>query len=158
MTAVLQAADRATFVPMHEEDLDAILAVELRIYRYPWTRGNFSDSLAAGYSAWVCRDCGDEAALLGYAILMLVLDEAHLLNLSIVPERQRQGLGGALLQHLFKVARTHSAKRMYLEVRESNVAGIALYERHGFATIGLRRSYYPADGGREDAIVMERTL
>jgi ribosomal-protein-alanine N-acetyltransferase len=158
MNAVPQLNDQAMFVPMRESDVDDIFAAELRIYRYPWTRGNFSDSLAAGYSAWVCRESGRTASLLGYAVLMLVLDEAHLLNLSIVPERQRQGLGGALLEHLFEVALGHSAKCMYLEVRASNESGLALYERFAFSTIGRRRGYYPAQDGREDAVVMVRKL
>jgi ribosomal-protein-alanine N-acetyltransferase len=158
MSAVPQMRDQATFVPMRETDIDDVVAAELRIYPYPWTRGNFFDSLAAGYSAWVCRETDRNADLIGYAVLMLVLDEAHLLNLSVIPERQRQGLGGTLLEHLFKVAQGHSARRMYLEVRESNRPGIALYDRYAFSTIGRRRGYYPALQGREDAIVMAREL
>lgn len=146
---------RLEFVPMRETDVDAVVAAEGRIYPFPWSRGNFADSLAAGYSSWVCREEGE---LAGYAVMMVVMDEAHLLNLSILPERQRRGLGSDLLSHLFHVARQHGARRMLLEVRPSNVSGLALYRRFVFSEIGRRKGYYPAHDGREDAVVMEREL
>lgn len=147
--------DKPTFAAMNDGDIDAVLAMEQRIYAFPWTRGNFVDSLVSGYSAWMMRE-GDR--MLGYAVMMLVLDEAHLLNISILPERQRTGLGSRLLQHLFEVARAHGAARMYLEVRQSNVTGCSFYLRHGFARIGERPDYYPARNGRETALVLERSL
>jgi ribosomal-protein-alanine N-acetyltransferase len=150
-----QGQQRLAFVPMQEADIDAILAVEERIYPFPWSRGNFLDSLAAGYSAWVCRAADD---MIGYAVLMLVLDEAHLLNISVVPERQRCGLGSVMLEHIFAVARSHGAVRMLLEVRPSNLSGLALYARFGFAQVGRRRGYYARYEGREDALVMARNL
>ncbi|MCX7170919.1 MAG: ribosomal protein S18-alanine N-acetyltransferase [Proteobacteria bacterium] len=140
---------------MRPGDIDAVLAVERSIYAFPWTRGNFDDSLASGYSAWLMHD---GANMLGYAVMMLVLDEAHLLNISIVPEQQRIGMGGMLLQHLLDVAVGRGALRMLLEVRPSNVAGRAFYDRHGFVRIGERPDYYPAQVGREAALVLERTL
>lgn len=140
---------------LNPDDLDAVLAMEQRIYAFPWTRGNFIDSLTAGYSTWLMRE---GQLLLGYAVMMRVLEEAHLLNISIVPERQRSGLGSLLLQHLFEVARGQGAARMYLEVRQSNVSGCGFYLRHGFAQIGERPDYYPAQYGREAALVMERKL
>ena len=143
------------FVPMRSDDLDAVAALEALIYPYPWTRGNFADSLAAGYSAWLMLADG---ALAGYALMTLVLDEAQLLNISVVQQKQRAGLGSRLLQHLFVVARSHGATRIYLEVRRSNVAALEFYHRHEFAAIGERRAYYPADRGREDAIVLARNL
>jgi len=142
---------------MRESDIEAVLAAERRIYEFPWTRGNFADSLAAGYSSWVCRDA-DDAVPLAYGVMLLVLDEAHLLNLSVVPERRRQGVGLALLRHFFCVAKAHSAHDMFLEVRQSNLAAMALYESCGFRAIGRRRGYYAAAAGREDAIVMARPL
>jgi ribosomal-protein-alanine N-acetyltransferase len=140
---------------MRVDDIDAIVTFEERIYPFPWSRGNFVDSLAAGYSAWVCRD---DDGMIGYAVLMRVADEAQLLNISILPERQRCGLGSALLKHLFAVARSHGAVRMLLEVRPSNQSGRALYERFGFIQVGRRRGYYPWHEGREDALVMARDL
>ena len=153
MNAVLQP--RLEYLPMRAADVAAIMATETRIYPFPWTVGNFTDSLAAGYSAWVCRADG---VMVGYAVMMLVLDEAHLLNISVVPERQRCGLGSRLLEYLFDVTKQAGAARMFLDVRPSNEAGLGLYRRYGFVEIGHRRGYYPGQDGREDAIVMAREL
>lgn len=140
---------------MTEAELDAVAVAEARVYPFPWTRGNFADSLAAGHGAWLAIEDG---AMAGYAVLMQVLDEAHLLNITMLPEYQRGGRGTALLFHLFDLARMQAAKRMLLEVRPGNVSGQRLYRRHGFVEIGRRRDYYPAQNGREDAIVMARAL
>ena len=146
--------------PMQIDDLDAIMQIEPTIYSHPWTRGNFSDSLNSGYSAWVLERDGE---MIGYALLMLVMDEAHLLNLSIAKAQQKRGLGRYLLEHMLKIAKTHKAANMFLEVRPSNVAAIALYENMGFCEISVRRGYYPADpktseNGREDAVLMGLAL
>ncbi|MCK9382374.1 MAG: ribosomal protein S18-alanine N-acetyltransferase [Sulfuritalea sp.] len=140
---------------MTEADLDAVAAAEARIHPFPWTRGNFADSLAAGHGAWLARA---EGRMIGYAIMMQVLDEAHLLNISVLPELQRTGRGSALLIRLFDLGRMQAATRMLLEVRPGNISGRAFYQRHGFEEIGRRRDYYPAHEGREDAIVMARGL
>jgi ribosomal-protein-alanine N-acetyltransferase len=153
MSAVLSAMPH--FAPMRPHDVDEIVETEQRAYPYPWTRVNFMDSLASGYSAWVCR-CG--GSLIGYAVMMLVLDEAHLLNLTVAPDWQRRGYGMLIAHHLFSTARDHGAARMFLEVRPSNLAAVSLYEHCGFAPIGRRRGYYPADDRREDALVMARDL
>lgn len=153
MNAVLDP--RLDYRPMRPEDVVDIMAIEKRIYPFPWTAGNFVDSLVSGYSSWICREDG---IMVGYAVMMIGVEEAHLLNISIVAERQRAGLGGTLLGYLFAVARAAGARRMLLEVRPSNAAGCGLYRRHGFVEIGRRRGYYPGHGGREDAIVMERGL
>ena len=144
-----------TYSAMTAADLDAVAEAERRIYSFPWTRGNFADSLAAGHGAWLARENG---LMTGYAVMMQVLDEAHLLNLSVLPELQRRGRGSALLMHLFELARAQAVNRVLLEVRPGNLAGQALYRHHGFVEIGRRRDYYPARGGREDAIVMARDL
>jgi [ribosomal protein S18]-alanine N-acetyltransferase len=141
--------------PMQIDDLDAIMQIEPTIYSHPWTRGNFSDSLNSGYSAWVLES---EGTMIGYALLMLVLDEAHLLNLSIAKPQQKQGLGRYLLKHMLKIAKTHKATNMFLEVRPSNVSAIALYENMGFSEMAVRRGYYPAENGREDAVLMGLAL
>jgi ribosomal-protein-alanine N-acetyltransferase len=153
MSAVL--APHIEFVPMRESDLDAVVAAEQRIYEFPWTRGNFVDSLKAGHSVWTCRESGD---LLGYAALMIAVDDAHLLNLSVLPEHRRRGVGSEFLTYLMGLARVYCATRMLLEVRPSNDSGIALYKRFQFSEVGRRRGYYAAAGGREDAIVMAREL
>ncbi len=143
------------FAAMAEADLDAVAAAEARIYAFPWTRGNFADSLAAGHEAWLAEQGG---RMIGYAVVMQVLDEAHLLNISVLPELQRGGRGSELLAHLLVRARQRAATRMLLEVRPGNLAGQEFYRRHGFVEIGRRRDYYPAHEGREDAIVMAREL
>lgn len=143
------------FRPMNMTDLDAVMVIEPHIYTHPWTRGNFSDSLSSGYSAWVLEK-GNE--MIGYALLMMVMDEAHLLNLSIAKDYQKQGLGRYLLEHMIQIARNHHAAHMFLEVRPSNISAIALYENMGFNEMAIRRGYYPAATGREDAVLMGLAL
>ncbi|MGP1676948.1 MAG: ribosomal protein S18-alanine N-acetyltransferase [Burkholderiales bacterium] len=136
---------------MAEADLPAVMAIENAIYAFPWTPGNFRDSLAAGYHCWIYVRDGET---IGYAVLMHASDEAHLLNLSIVAGRQRRGYGSLLLQRVCALARERGACRLFLEVRPSNAAALRLYQRHGFRRIGLRRGYYPAPAGREDALIL----
>ena len=137
--------------PMQMADLDAVMAIEPTIYTHPWTRGNFSDSINSGYSAWVLEA---NQTIIGYALLMMVLDEAHLLNLSVAKQQQKQGLGRYLLEHMLQIAKNHKAANMFLEVRPSNISAIALYENMGFCEMAVRRGYYPALNGREDAVLM----
>jgi [ribosomal protein S18]-alanine N-acetyltransferase len=141
--------------PMQIDDLDAIMQIEPTIYSHPWTRGNFSDSLNSGYSAWILEQDNE---MIGYALLMLVMDEAHLLNLSIAKPQQKRGLGRYLLEHMLKIAKNHQAVNMFLEVRPSNVSAIALYENMGFSEMAVRRGYYPSEHGREDAVLMGLAL
>lgn len=141
--------------PMQMNDLDTIMLIEPTIYTHPWTRGNFSDSLNSGYSSWVLEA---NQKIIGYALLMLVLDEAHLLNLSIAKDQQKKGLGRYLLEHMLLIAKNHKAVNMFLEVRPSNISAIALYENMGFCEMAVRRNYYPAHNGREDAVLMGLAL
>lgn len=140
---------------MTEADLPAVMAIENAIYAFPWTQGNFRDSLTAAYACWVYVRDGE---LIGYTVLMLASDEAHLLNLSIAASCQRQGYGSLLLQRVFDLARGRGARLLFLEVRPSNTGALQLYERHGFRSVGLRRDYYPAVTGREDALVLSLPL
>lgn len=140
---------------MSAADLDAVMAIEKRIYPHPWTRGNFFDSLNAGYHCWIAESGG---AIIGYSVVAIAAGEAHLLNLSIAAEWQRQGLGAELLRFIVKLARDDAAERIFLEVRPSNAAARALYQRAGFSEIGVRRAYYPARWGHEDALVLELEL
>ncbi len=149
-------ADDDRYAPMLEADLDEVVAAEKLIYPFPWTRGNFLDALHAGYSAWALRD--PQRRIAAYAVLMRALDEAHLLNLSVARHAQRSGLGWRTLDWMADVARGYGARTMLLEVRPSNDAALRLYQRYGFERIGVRRGYYPANGGREDAIVMRIPL
>ncbi|MCX7189008.1 MAG: hypothetical protein RLZZ541_716 [Pseudomonadota bacterium] len=148
-------ASNDQFRPMQLNDLDAIMAIEPYIYPYPWTRGNFSDSLNSGYSAWVLLR---NEVIIGYALVMMVLDEAHLLNLSVAKTYQKQGLGRILLEHMIQIAKNNQAANMFLEVRPSNISAIALYENMGFNEMAIRRGYYPAKNGREDAVLMGLAL
>jgi [ribosomal protein S18]-alanine N-acetyltransferase len=153
MSAVLRPAPE--FEPMREADLRAVLEIEESLYEFPWTLGNFRDSLRAGYACGVVRD---GRRLIGYAVLMLAAGEAHLLNLSIAAHSQRRGHGRELLHSVVGVAREHKAKVLFLEVRPSNQIGQRLYARNGFRQIGVRRGYYPARKGREDALVLALDL
>lgn len=154
--SALPRPDDARYAPMVEKDLDEVAAAEKEIYPFPWTRGNFVDALQAGYSAWVLRDA--EGRVAAYSIMMVALDEAHLLNISVASHAQRTGLGWRTLDWMADVARGHGGRTMLLEVRPSNHAALRLYERYGFERIGVRRGYYPATAGREDAIVMRISL
>ena len=153
MSAVLK--QQAPFEPMSEKDLAAVMEIERRIYEFPWSRGNFIDSIRAGYECWVYRGPG---GLIGYAIIALAAGEAHLLNLSIADRHQARGHGGLFLAYLIEMVRELRAATLFLEVRPSNEAGSRLYARHGFKRIGIRRDYYPASTGREDAWVLSRLL
>ena len=134
-------------------DLERVLAVEVRAYSFPWTRGNFIDSLAAGYLAELLVD--DTGALVGYVVAMPGVDELHLLNLTVAPEWQRQGHARTLLDALERHCREYALPTLWLEVRASNDRARHVYRRRGFQEVGLRRGYYPAArGAREDAIVM----
>lgn len=142
--------------PMHRGDLDAVARVESEIYPFPWTPGNFGDSLEAGYDAWIFESA---QGLIGYAVLMWIPDEVHLLNISVATELQGRGYGRAMLEWLCEDAGRRGALSMLLEVRPSNRVARALYESMDFSAIGLRKRYYPAQGGsREDAIVLRREL
>lgn len=136
-------------------DLDEVVRLEHSVYTHPWTRGNFADALASGNSAWVVRD---EGVLLGYCVVMMTPDDAHLLNISVAASAQRQGVGRGLLAWVDAQAAAHGAPSVLLEVRVSNERAIRIYERAGYRRIGQRRGYYPAVGGREDAIVMRKRL
>ena len=140
---------------MRESDLEVILAIEQRAYPFPWTRGIFRDCLAAGYPAWVLHERG---LPIGYAVISVAADEAHILNICIAPERQGRGHGRQLLRSLVTLASDLGAARIFLEVRPSNPNAIALYHDEGFNEIGRRPRYYPAREGREDALVMAMEL
>lgn len=136
-------------------DIDDILAIEARVHPFPWTRGNFVDSMAAGYGVWGSRIDGQ---LVGYCVLMLAVDEAHLLNIGVAERRQGMGFGASLLDHAMLAARRAGASSLLLEVRPSNEKALALYRNFGFQQIGVRRAYYAAEPGREDALVLQLAL
>jgi len=140
---------------MQAGDLERVVAIENAAYPYPWTPGNFRDSLDFGYHCWIMELGGE---IVGYCVVMIAVNEAHLLNLTIVAPWQRRGLGRELLQFVMRLARDFLAHRIFLEVRPSNVAGRRLYAGAGFSEIATRRGYYPAHDGREDAVILELAL
>jgi len=153
MSAVPHTA--TAYRAMCSEDLDTVSAIEQRIYAFPWTRGNFADSLIAGYACTV-MEC--EAVLIGYGVLTLAAGESHLLNLSIDSPWQGRGHGRALLLNHIDLARARGARIMLLEVRPSNTVARSLYRDIGFEQITVRRGYYPDTAGREDALLLGLAL
>ena len=140
---------------MRAADLAEVAALEKSLYAFPWSIGNFRDSVNAGYDCWTVTH-GE--TVIGYAVLMIALDEAHLLNIAIASEWQSQGIGRAFLGHMVGVARSASCQIVYLEVRPSNVAARHLYRKLGFQQIAIRPDYYPAVRGREDALFLGLAL
>ncbi len=140
---------------MSAEDLDQVMVIENEVYVQPWTRGNFCDWLAAGCHCRIMELAGEIA---GYSVLSAGAGEAHLLNLGIAAQWQRRGLGRELLRFMIELAREVCVHKIYLEVRPSNLAGRRLYAAAGFAEVATRRGYYPGQGGREDAVIMELEL
>ncbi|MBD1554478.1 ribosomal protein S18-alanine N-acetyltransferase [Pseudomonas typographi] len=147
-------SEHLAFRRMTEADLDAVLKIEYAAYSHPWTRGIFVDGLKS-YEIWLIFDGQQQV---GHGVINVIIDEAHLLNITVKPESQGRGLGLKLLEQLMARALERGAKECFLEVRASNQVAYRLYERYGFNEIGRRRDYYPAAGGREDAIVMACTL
>ncbi|MBC3952838.1 MULTISPECIES: ribosomal protein S18-alanine N-acetyltransferase [Pseudomonas] len=147
-------SDAITFRPMTEADLDAVLKIEYAAFTHPWTRGIFLDGLKS-YEIWLMFEGSQQV---GHGVVQVIIDEAHLLNITVKPESQGRGLGLRLLEHLMSRAYQLNARECFLELRDSNRAAYRLYERFGFNEIGRRRDYYPVAGGREDALVMACTL
>lgn len=157
MNAVLRPAHRLRVMTL--ADLDAVTAIENLAYPFPWTLGNFTDSLVAGYPARVLVDDARGDRIIGYFVAMEGVDEVHLLNITVTPAEQGRGLGRWMLDALVELCRGCDAQQLWLEVRQSNPKAKALYERYGFREVGVRRGYYPAaQGQREDARVMTLTV
>ncbi len=136
-------------------DLNEVIVIEQEVFLFPWTRGNFGDSISSGYHCYVLELASH---IFGYGVMTIGPDEAHILTLSVAAGWQREGWGEKLLQHFICLAKVHHARSVFLEVRKSNFGAARLYERIGFRRCATRTGYYPAMGGREDAIVMELTL
>lgn len=154
MSAVLKASV-PSIRPMTERDIEAVLAIENVAYPYPWSHGIFRDCLRVGYSCWILES---DADVFGYGILSCGAGEAHILNICIAPGEQQKGYGLRLLNRLIDLARWHHARSVFLEVRPSNQRAIEIYQQRGFDMVGRRPNYYPAEVGREDAIIMTMRL
>jgi len=136
-------------------DVARVMQIELAAYPFPWSDGIFRDCLRVGY---VCCVVEIDDIVVGYGIMSTGAGEAHILNLCVAEEWRNRGLGAQLLGHLLEFARSLGVIEAFLEVRPSNTAAIRLYQSEGFSQIGVRRGYYQAVGGREDAVVLRRTL
>ena len=157
MSAVLASrpVPELAFAALREPDLVTVAAIEADVYVFPWTIGNFRDSMLSAYECWGCWTKGE---LIGYAVVMTALEEAHLLNFAVASGWQQRGVGAAFLRFLIDNARQSKREMFYLEVRPSNLPGLRLYERFGFKQLGVRRDYYPAMTGREDAMFLGLNL
>lgn len=140
---------------MEPEDLPAVLANERAAYDFPWTRGIFLDCLKNGY---FCLVAEENHRVVGHALMLIGAGEAHLLNLCVNPECQRSGFARVMLQDCIDTARRQGCEQMFLEVRPSNHAALALYHEFGFNELGRRPAYYDAPGGREDALMLALML
>lgn len=154
MSAVLKPAP-VRCRPMTEADLRQVLGVEVAAYEFPWNHTIFQDCLRVGYCCWVIEQ---DFAIVGHGVMSVGAGECHILNLCIQPDMQCLGFGRILLDQLLDVARKHRADTAFLEVRPSNEIAKRLYLHAGFDDVGMRRNYYPARRGREDAIIMARSL
>lgn len=154
MSAV-RSEDMITLRPMTAGDLDAVVELERASYAFPWTRGIFDDCLRMGYHGFVSED---EQGLQGYYVTSVAVHEGHLLNLCVDQRLRGRGLGRQLLRHAMAHFREEQAETVFLEVRPSNKAAIALYESEGFVEIGIRKDYYRSSGDREDALILARDL
>jgi ribosomal-protein-alanine N-acetyltransferase len=140
---------------MTPQDLEQVMRVEREVYEFPWTEQIFSDCIRVGYYCWLALQ---GQTVVGHAVISVVGDESHMLNLSIARAHQRRGYGRQFVEFLIEEARTRSARMMLLEVRPSNQAAINCYNNAGFNEIGNRKDYYPARGGREDALLLARQI
>lgn len=141
--------------PMLDSDIDAVMDIENTVYQHGWTSGIFHDCLRVHYSCWVMELDGE---LVGYGILSAAAGEAHILNIAINKGKQGHGLGRTLMHFLLETARHHGADTAFLEVRPTNRIALRLYDSLGFNQVGMRRDYYPSEKGREDAVIMARSL
>lgn len=149
MSAILNSPG-GQFRLITDADIDQIMEIELRAYPFPWTRGILHDCLRVGYSCWLYEISG---VIQGYGVMSAAAGEAHILNLCVRPESQGQGIGRKMLTHFIALAARHSVDTLLLEVRPSNLAALSLYQDLGFNEVGVRKDYYPAEQGREDAII-----
>ena len=141
--------------PMMELDLPEVAAIELKSYAFPWSENIFRDCLRVGYT---CRAIDLAGQIIGYGVMSLGAGEAHILNLCVREEFRIVGFGRRLLEHMLERAAAAGINEAFLEVRPSNLAAIRLYQKLGFEQIGIRRGYYQAPDGREDAIVLKLDL
>jgi ribosomal-protein-alanine N-acetyltransferase len=140
---------------MNELDVPMVGAIERAGYEFPWSEGIFRDCLRVGY---VCRVIALSGDMAGYGIMSVGAGEAHVLNVCVREEYRCRGLGRKIMLYLLDRARTAGMYEAFLEVRPSNTSAARLYRSLGFEQVGVRRGYYQATVGREDAQVLRRLL
>lgn len=156
MSAILQADNSEyRFREMLEGDLDDVLAIEESVYSFPWSRGIFYDCLHIGY---ICRVFLHKDKIIAYSIISVAAGESHLLTIVVAKDEQHKGYGKKMLDEMIRIAKKNTANAMYLEVRTSNKHAIQLYHQRGFNELGVRNNYYPAEEGREDALILALDL
>ena len=136
-------------------DVERVMKVEHQVYEFPWTEKIFSDCIRVGYYCWLALQ---RQNIVGHAVISVSAGESHMLNLSIAREYQRRGFGKQFIEFLIQQAQAKQVQTMLLEVRPSNTAAINCYNSAGFNEIGLRKDYYPAPEGREDALLFARHI
>jgi ribosomal-protein-alanine N-acetyltransferase len=154
MSAVLESSE-LYYRMMEISDLASVIEIEQQAYPYPWSQAIFQDCIKAGYHCWVAEL---DNKIVGYAVFINAVQECHLLNLCVNPKLQGRGLGRKLLANVLDNAKVSDASCVFLEVRPSNSYAIQLYESEGFNEVGVRKKYYPANQGREDAVIYAKEL
>jgi len=159
MSAILDeliaVISKSRFRLMVENDLDEVIAIEEATYPFPWTRRIFYDCLKVGY---LCQVLELNKKIVAYCVMSVAVEEAHLLTIVVPEDEQGKGYGKKMLNEMILQAINDNAKRIYLEVRTSNKAAIQLYHQRGFNELGIRSNYYPAEHGREDALILALDL
>jgi ribosomal-protein-alanine N-acetyltransferase len=141
--------------PMRPTDVTDVAAIERASYQFPWSEGIFRDCLRVGY---VCRVFTVAREVMAYGVMSFGAGEAHILNLCVAEAYRCRGVGKRMLASLIERATAAGMSEAFLEVRPSNTAAIRLYLSVGFEQVGMRRGYYQAASGREDAAVLRRML
>jgi len=154
MSAVVKQSDYHTR-PMVDDDINDVMDIETTVYHFPWTKQIFKDCLRIGYS---CLVATIDEEIVGYAIMSSGASEGHLLNICVKHSHQGQGVGKMMLHTMIQVAKEKNVHTLFLEVRPSNRIALDLYLKTGFNEIGERKNYYPAKGGREDAVILALTI
>lgn len=152
---IIESIPDENFRLMRESDLDAVIAIEEAVYPFPWTRGIFSDCLNIGY---LCRVLEVKGKIVAYSVMSVAVSESHLLTIVVPEKEQGKGYGKKMLNEMIRQAVNDNASTMYLEVRTSNKTAIHLYHQRGFNELGIRSNYYPAEQGREDALILALDL
>ena len=148
--SILEDESITRFRPMKKWDIPNVLTIEERVYEFPWNKRTFLDCMRIGYHCLVLERAG---TILAYGILCPGFEESHIMNICVAPKFHGRGYGRKMMERLIEIAHEDGSEKMLLEVRPSNLSALRLYENMGFKQVGVRKGYYPAREGREDAIL-----